>query len=179
MEVRSCSNPSRDRSSRNRLAQVYYIDALGLRGRDGLLGLVNSAPYLCCAFSCWSVRLSYQAISTTDRYERLNYPLNKLLDRRGVIFLTCLISSITCLGQAFPQTWQQLFAARFLLGLGIGPKRLVLLTAFTFHLQETHIACSATIPIYAAEAAPANIRGALVMMWQMWTAFGTYCPLGR
>ncbi|KAF2715807.1 hypothetical protein K504DRAFT_478840 [Pleomassaria siparia CBS 279.74] len=120
-------------------AQIYYIDALGLRGRDGLLGLVNSAPYLCCAFSCW-----------------LNYPLNRLFDRRGVIFLTCLISSITCLGQAFPQTWQQLFVVRLLLGLGIGPK-------------------SATIPIYAAECAPANIRGALVMMWQMWTAFGIMC----
>ncbi|KAF2634027.1 hypothetical protein P280DRAFT_554874 [Massarina eburnea CBS 473.64] len=120
-------------------AQIYYTDALGLRGHDGWLGLVNSAPYLCCAFSCW-----------------LNYPLNRLLDRRGVIFVTCLISSITCLGQAFPQTWQQLFVARFLLGLGIGPK-------------------SATIPIYAAEAAPANIRGALVMMWQMWTAFGIMC----
>lgn len=40
-----------------------------------------------------------------------------------------------------------------MLGLGIGPK-------------------SATIPIYAAECTPANIRGALVMMWQMWTAFG-------
>lgn len=38
-------------------------------------------------------------------------------------------------------------------GLGIGPK-------------------SATIPIYAAECTPATIRGALVMMWQMWTAFG-------
>ncbi|KAH7112931.1 hypothetical protein B0J11DRAFT_183760 [Dendryphion nanum] len=120
-------------------AQVFYPQALGIQGNHGLLGLVNSAPYLCCAFACW-----------------LNYPMNKLLDRRGVIFVTCLISSITCLGQAFPQTWQQLFAARFLLGLGIGPK-------------------SATIPIYAAEAAPANIRGALVMMWQMWTAFGIMC----
>lgn len=38
-------------------AQVYYTDALGLRGKDGWLGLVNSAPYLCCAFSCWSVFL--------------------------------------------------------------------------------------------------------------------------
>ncbi|KAF2265060.1 hypothetical protein CC78DRAFT_532691 [Lojkania enalia] len=120
-------------------AQVYYTEALELTGKDGWIGLVNSAPYLCCAFSCW-----------------LNDPLNRLLDRRGVIFLTCLISSVTCLGQAFPQTWQQLFAARFLLGLGIGPK-------------------SATIPIYAAEAAPANVRGALVMMWQMWTAFGIMC----
>ncbi|KAF9732672.1 hypothetical protein PMIN06_002873 [Paraphaeosphaeria minitans] len=120
-------------------AQVYYREALGLMDAPGWLGLVNSAPYMCCAFSCW-----------------LNYPLNRLLDRRGVIFVTCLISSLTCLGQAFPQTWQQLFVARFLLGLGIGPK-------------------SATIPIYAAEAAPANIRGALVMMWQMWTAFGIMC----
>lgn len=46
-----------------------------------------------------------------------------------------------------------MFIARFLLGLGIGPK-------------------SATVPIYAAETAPPSIRGALVMQWQMWTAFG-------
>lgn len=34
---------------------------------------------------------------------------------------------------------------------------------------------SATIPIYAAECAPANVRGALVMMWQIFTAFGIMC----
>ena len=49
-----------------------------------------------------------------------------------------------------------MFAFRFLLGLGIGPK-------------------SATIPIYASECAPANVRGALVMMWQVFTAFGIMC----
>lgn len=46
-----------------------------------------------------------------------------------------------------------MFVARFALGFGIGPK-------------------SATVPIYAAETAPPAIRGALVMQWQMWTAFG-------
>lgn len=46
-----------------------------------------------------------------------------------------------------------MFIARFVLGFGIGPK-------------------SATVPIYAAETAPPVIRGALVMQWQMWTAFG-------
>jgi MFS family permease len=46
-----------------------------------------------------------------------------------------------------------MFIARFALGLGIGPK-------------------SATVPIYAAECTPPLIRGALVMQWQMWTAFG-------
>jgi len=46
-----------------------------------------------------------------------------------------------------------MFIARFALGIGIGPK-------------------SATVPIYAAECTPPAIRGALVMQWQMWTAFG-------
>jgi len=32
----------------------------------------------------------------------------------------------------------------------------------------------ATVPIFAAENAPAQIRGALVMSWQMWTAFGIF-----
>ena len=104
-----------------------------------MLGLINGAPYLCCALACC-----------------LNHPLNKALNRRGVIFATCLISSITCLLQAFSKNWWQLLLFRFLLGFGIGPK-------------------SATIPIYAAEAAPENIRGALVMMWQLWTAFGIMC----
>jgi MFS family permease len=41
-----------------------------------------------------------------------------------------------------------MFIARFALGLGIGPK-------------------SATVPIYAAECTPPQIRGALVMQWQV------------
>lgn len=119
-------------------AQIYFQNPLGLQDK-GLLGLVNGAPYLCCALACG-----------------LNFPLNKYLDRRGVISATCLISSISCLLQAFSQKWWHLFLARFALGFGIGPK-------------------SATIPIYAAEAAPENIRGGLIMMWQMWTAFGIMC----
>lgn len=31
-----------------------------------------------------------------------------------------------------------------------------------------------TVPIYAAENSPAQIRGALVMTWQLWTAFGIF-----
>ena len=66
----------------------------------------------------------------------------------------CVFCFASCLGQALCQTWQQLLICRLLLGLGIGPK-------------------SATIPIYAAESVPSEeIRGALVMSWQLWTAFG-------
>ncbi|GAA5951467.1 hypothetical protein JCM3765_005943 [Sporobolomyces pararoseus] len=102
-----------------------------------LLGLVNGAPYLCCAvLGCW-----------------LTAPLNNWLGRRGTIFLTAALSALTCIWMGVTNSWQHLFAARFVLGLGIGPK-------------------SATVPVYGAETAPPLIRGALVMQWQVWTAFG-------
>lgn len=31
-----------------------------------------------------------------------------------------------------------------------------------------------TVPVYSAENAPTNIRGGLVMSWQVWTAFGIF-----
>src|ERR1700761_1395007 len=31
-----------------------------------------------------------------------------------------------------------------------------------------------TVPVFSAEVAPANIRGGLVMSWQVWTAFGIF-----
>ncbi|KAF8461334.1 MFS sugar transporter [Kalaharituber pfeilii] len=83
----------------------------------------------------------------------LTDPLNRYLGRRGTIFVTCAISCLTCLWQGFVNSWWHLLIARFFLGFGIGPK-------------------SSTVPVYAAECAPPAIRGALVMMWQMWTAFG-------
>ncbi|PWW73602.1 hypothetical protein C7212DRAFT_284447 [Tuber magnatum] len=118
-------------------ANTFYQKAFGIADNRWLYGLVNSAPYLCCAIiGCW-----------------LTEPLNHYFGRRGTIFISCVISSLTCLGQGLTQTWQQMLVTRFLLGLGIGPK-------------------SATIPVYASECTPPAIRGGLVMMWQMWTAFG-------
>ncbi|GAB7352861.1 hypothetical protein MBLNU459_g3463t1 [Dothideomycetes sp. NU459] len=123
-------------------AQLFYSVQFGIGDSNNqreswLLGLVNSAPYLCCAFiGCW-----------------LTIPFNNWFGRRGTIFITCLFSAFACFWQGFTNTWWSMFVARFALGLGIGPK-------------------SATVPIYAAECTPPEIRGALVMQWQMWTAFG-------
>lgn len=83
----------------------------------------------------------------------LTVPFNAWFGRRGTIFITCCFSAVACLWQGFANTWWHMFIARFALGFGIGPK-------------------SATVPVYAAETAPPAIRGALVMQWQMWTAFG-------
>ncbi|GAA6013458.1 hypothetical protein JCM10207_008855 [Rhodosporidiobolus poonsookiae] len=127
-------------------ANLFWAPQFGLDTSEGaadretnewLLGLVNGAPYLCCAvLGCW-----------------LTSPMNKVLGRRGTIFVTALISALTCIWQGVTNSRWHLFAARFVLGLGIGPK-------------------SATVPVYAAETAPPLIRGALVMQWQVWTAFG-------
>lgn len=104
-----------------------------------LVGLVNAAPYIASALvGCW-----------------ISDPCNNYLGRRGTIFLTAIILLLTPIGSAFTQTWQQLFAVRLVLGLGMGIK-------------------GSTVPIFAAELAPASIRGALVMSWQMWTAFGIF-----
>jgi sugar porter (SP) family MFS transporter len=61
----------------------------------------------------------------------------------------------TPIGSAFAKSWQGLFAARFIMGIGIGAK-------------------NATVPIYSAEMAPARIRGALVMFWQLWVVIGIF-----
>ncbi|KAF5004384.1 hypothetical protein FDECE_9104 [Fusarium decemcellulare] len=82
-------------------------------------------------------------------------PLNHYFGRRGEIFITgcCLVA--TPIGSAFAKSWQGLFAARFVMGIGIGAK-------------------NATVPIYSAEMAPARIRGALVMFWQLWVTAGIF-----
>jgi MFS family permease len=82
-------------------------------------------------------------------------PLNYYLGRRGTIFFAAVFCFLPVIGSAFTQTWPQLLICRLLLGIGMGAK-------------------GSTVPIYAAENSPASIRGALVMSWQMWTAFGIF-----
>jgi len=85
----------------------------------------------------------------------LSDPLNNFFGRRGTIFITALILIATPIASAFTHSWQTLFVVRLILGIGMGAK-------------------GSTVPIYAAENSPANIRGALVMGWQLWTAFGIF-----
>lgn len=118
-------------------ALAFYPQEFGIKDKPFITGLVVGAPYLACALiGCW-----------------LNEPMNYYLARRGTIFVSCFFAAWASIWEGFTYSWGQLFAARFVLGLGIGAK-------------------SSTIPVYSAECAPAPIRGALVMQWQVWTAFG-------
>jgi sugar porter (SP) family MFS transporter len=85
----------------------------------------------------------------------LSDPLNFYFGRRGTIFISAIFCFFPVIGSALTQTWPQLFICRILLGFGMGAK-------------------GSTVPIYAAENSPASIRGALVMSWQLWTAFGIF-----
>lgn len=84
-------------------------------------------------------------------------PLNHYLGRRGEIFVTALCLTATPIASGFAKDWQSLFAARFIMGIGIGAK-------------------NATVPIFSAEIAPARVRGALVMFWQLWVVAGEFPP---
>src|SRR5579859_6616016 len=71
-------------------AQIYYTEEFGLQPpqmsesqASWIVGLVNSSPYLACAvLGCW-----------------LTEPLNNIIGRRGVIFLSCFVAAGTSIPQ--------------------------------------------------------------------------------
>ncbi|KAJ5887994.1 hypothetical protein N7495_008035 [Penicillium taxi] len=125
-------------------ANLSFPDAFGIpeKGNERnqwIVGVVNAAPYIASAvLGCW-----------------LSDPCNRLLGRRGTIFIAAIFCVLSPIGSAVTQNWPQLFVTRLLLGIGMGLK-------------------ASTIPIFCAENTPAVIRGGLVMCWQLWTAFGIF-----
>jgi hypothetical protein len=82
-------------------------------------------------------------------------PVNEYLGRRGTIFVAAIFSVFAPIGSGLSQSWAQLAICRVLLGIGMGLKEV-------------------TVPVFSAENVPANVRGGLVMSWQIWTAFGIF-----
>lgn len=124
-------------------ATIFFPLEYGIGGTSAhdtlLVGLVNAGPYIGSALlGCW-----------------LSDPVNNLIGRRGVIFVSAHFCLWPVIGSALCNTWPQQLACRLLMGIGMGIK-------------------ASTVPVYAAENAPASVRGALVMSWQMWTAFGIF-----
>ncbi|KIW89410.1 uncharacterized protein Z519_10264 [Cladophialophora bantiana CBS 173.52] len=85
----------------------------------------------------------------------LSDPVNNWLGRRGAVFVGSILCFLANLGSSLSETWPQLLIFRFILGGGLGIN-------------------ASTVSVYAAECAPAGIRGGLAVSWQMWTAFGIF-----
>ncbi|ERT00947.1 hypothetical protein HMPREF1624_02182 [Sporothrix schenckii ATCC 58251] len=129
------------------------------------LGIPDSAGSSCgpdantglCAKNGWIIgfvnSMPYITICLFSGW--ISDPLNHYLGRRGTIWVGAVFSVLAPFGMALSQTWGQLAACRMLLGIGMGLKEV-------------------TVPVFSAENAPTNIRGGLVMSWQVWTAFGIF-----
>ncbi|KAI7163594.1 hypothetical protein KC349_g1216 [Hortaea werneckii] len=73
--------------------------------------------------------------------------------RRTPICVSAILILASMIGCALTNHWTELLGCRILLGIGMG--------------------CKATmVPVFAAEVAPARIRGSLVMNWQLFDALG-------
>ncbi|KAJ5287193.1 Major facilitator superfamily domain general substrate transporter [Penicillium angulare] len=146
-------------------AAIQGWDQTGSNGAnltfDAFFGIPNNAP-LCpdkhtCDRNQWIVGLinATPTITICLLAGWLADPLNNLFGRKITIFIASIFSLLAPIGSAFTQHWGQLVACRVLLGIGMGLKEV-------------------TVPVYSAENAPTNIRGGLVMSWQLWTAFGIF-----
>ncbi|EWC43710.1 hypothetical protein DRE_07462 [Drechslerella stenobrocha 248] len=88
----------------------------------------------------------------------LSDPLNNWFGRRGTIFFSANFCLWPAIGSGFTRNWWELFLCRILLGIGMGAK-------------------GSTVPVFAAENAPASIRGSLVMTFANGRARGTCANL--
>lgn len=147
-------------------ANLSFPIEFGLAHDDGtakaerdewIIGLINSIIFLTAGLMSVLPRHCFCECCLLTQNENSGAfivdPLNHYLGRRGEIFVTALCLTATPIGSAFAKSWEGLFAARFVMGVGIGAK-------------------NATVPIYSAEMAPARVRGALVMFWQLWVVVG-------
>lgn len=96
---------------------------------------------------------AYTEIYISRSSSLLAGPLNTLFGRRWTILIGATFSTFAPWLSYTAKTPAQLCVYRILLGLGMGLKEV-------------------TVPIYTAEIAPTNIRGTLLMFWQLWLAFG-------
>lgn len=82
-------------------------------------------------------------------------PLNQKLGRRGAVFAGAVVSLVFNGASSGAGDWVVLLGCRLALGIGLG-------------------VVNSTLNIFAAECAPAAIRGGLGVAWQMFTAFGIF-----
>nr|XP_019010602.1 sugar transporter [Kwoniella pini CBS 10737]OCF49383.1 sugar transporter [Kwoniella pini CBS 10737] len=82
-------------------------------------------------------------------------PISDRIGRKYMLYLLWLILFASIMIETFTTNWSQWAAAKFLAGTGIG-------------------CLQATLPIYVAEWAPANIRGGMLLAYSAWNHTGGF-----
>lgn len=77
------------------------------------------------------------------------------LGRRGAVLIAASICFAASIAGAFSTSWQHLMVARAFLGLGLGAK-------------------ASVTPLFCAEVSSSNLRGTLVINWQIFDALGIF-----
>ncbi|KAL4887500.1 general substrate transporter [Aspergillus karnatakaensis] len=86
----------------------------------------------------------------------LSDPLQEaVFGRRAALFASSVFCTAFAIATAHSRTWKELLVFRVLLGIGIGAK-------------------ASVAPVFAAESAVDHSRGRLLMMWQLFDAFGIF-----
>jgi MFS family permease len=82
-------------------------------------------------------------------------PITRILrfGRRGAICVAGIFSFVSVVGSASVHKWEHLLGFRILLGAGMAGK-------------------ASIVPILLSETSPKNIRGFLLVFWQLFVAFG-------
>ncbi|KAF1969772.1 sugar transporter [Bimuria novae-zelandiae CBS 107.79] len=138
-------------------ANLTFAEQFGIPDGPASFCDASAANTALCRKNSWIVGFvnscPYIAIALFCAW--ISDPINDLLGRRGTIFIAAIFSVLAPIGSGLTQSWGQLAACRVLLGIGMGLKEV-------------------TVPVFSAENVPANVRGGLVMSWQIWTAFGIF-----
>ncbi|KAJ4293441.1 hypothetical protein N0V90_008724 [Kalmusia sp. IMI 367209] len=138
-------------------ANLTFAEQFGIPDGPASFCDASAANTTLCRKNSWIVGFvnscPYIAIALFTAW--ISDPINDLIGRRGTIFIAAIFSVLAPIGSGLTQHWGQLAACRVLLGIGMGLKEV-------------------TVPVFSAENVPANVRGGLVMSWQIWTAFGIF-----
>ncbi|EKG12548.1 General substrate transporter [Macrophomina phaseolina MS6] len=84
-------------------------------------------------------------------------PVSDRIGRKMMLYLLWIILAGSLMLETFVRDWKDWTGAKMLAGIGVG-------------------CVQATLPVYISEWSPVNIRGAMVLAYGFWNAFGKFLP---
>lgn len=131
----------------NVIANQGFIQKLGFQNSEGKWYL--NAQYT----ALWG---AMQSLGQLLGMLFLN-PISDRIGRKWTLYVLWLLCAGSLIIETLVQGWKQWMGAKLLAGVGVG-------------------AIQSTLPVYVTEWSPANIRGAMVLVYGFWNSFGKFLP---